>query len=148
MLQSPEFSDQSAAQQVVEIFENPIILGPFLTEARQMPGVQVILGGENPYENLPDVSLVLSRYGRPSYGAGVVGVVGPLRMPYAQTISAVRFISQLMTGLLSELYGYPESPAEGSRRRCHRIRRMDSVQSPKISRYEKPCPLFCKDRLL
>ena len=113
MLQSPEFSDQSAAQQVVEIFENPIILGPFLTEARQMPGVQVILGGENPYENLPDVSLVLSRYGRPSYGAGVVGVVGPLRMPYAQTISAVRFISQLMTGLLSELYGYPESPAEG-----------------------------------
>jgi heat-inducible transcriptional repressor len=76
-----------------------------------MPGVQVILGGENPYEHLPDVSLVLSRYGRPNYGAGVVGVIGPLRMPYAQTISVVRFISQLMTGLLSELYGYPEPPA-------------------------------------
>ncbi len=112
MLRSPEFSDQNAAQQVVEIFENPIILGPFLTEVRQMPGVQVILGGENPYENLPDVSLVLSRYGRPSYGSGVVGVIGPLRMPYAYTISAVRFISQLLTGLLSELYGYPEPPEE------------------------------------
>ncbi len=108
MLRSPEFSDQDATRQVVEIFENPIILGPFLAEARQMPGVQVILGGENPYEGLPDVSLVLSRYGQPSYGAGVVGVVGPLRMPYAYTISAVRFISQLMTGLLAELYGYPE----------------------------------------
>jgi heat-inducible transcriptional repressor len=111
MLRSPEFSDQDATRQVVEIFENPIILGPFLAEARQMPGVQVILGGENPYEHLPDVSLVLSRYGRPNYGAGVVGVIGPLRMPYAQTISVVRFISQLMTGLLSELYGYPEPPA-------------------------------------
>ena len=112
ILQSPEFSDRNAAQQVVEIFENPMILGPFLTETRQLPGVQVILGGENPYEDLPDVSLVLSRYGRPSYGAGVVGVVGPLRMPYAHTISAVRFISQLLTSLLSELYGYPEHPEE------------------------------------
>lgn len=110
MLRSPEFSDQNAAQQVVDIFENPIILGPFLTEVRQMPGVQVILGGENPYEHLPDVGLVLSRYGRPSYGSGVVGVIGPLRMPYAHTISAVRFLAQLLTDLLSELYGYPESP--------------------------------------
>ncbi len=114
ILRSPEFSDQTAAQQVVEIFENPIILGPFLHEARQLPGVQIILGGESPYEHLPDVSMVLSRYGRPSYGAGVVGVIGPLRMPYAHTISAVRFISQLLTGLLSELYGYPEPPAEAA----------------------------------
>jgi len=108
MLRSPEFSDQSSAQQVIEIFENPIILGPFLAETRQLPGVQIILGGEGPYEHLPDVSLVLSRYGRPSYGTGVVGVVGPLRMPYAYTVSAVRFISQLLTGLMSEIYGYPE----------------------------------------
>jgi len=114
MLRSPEFSDQASAQQVIEIFENPIILGPFLAETRQLSGVQIILGGEAPYKNLPDVSLVLSRYGRPSYGTGVVGVVGPLRMPYAYTISAVSFISQLLTGLLSELYGYPEPPTETS----------------------------------
>ncbi len=112
MLRSPEFSDQNAAQQVVEIFENPIILGPFLSKTRQLPGVQVILGGESPHEGLPDISLVLSRYGRPSYGSGVVGVVGPLRMPYAYTISAVRFIAQILTGLLAEMYGYPESSAE------------------------------------
>ena len=111
MLRSPEFSEQAAAQQVVEIFENPVILGPFLAKTRQLSGVQVILGGENPYEHLPDVSLVLSRYGRPSYGSGVVGVIGPLRMPYAYTISAVRFISQLLTNLLSELYHYPEPSA-------------------------------------
>ena len=125
ILQSPEFSDRHAAQQVVEIFENPIILGPFLTETRQLPGVQVILGGENPYEDLPDISLVLSRYGRPSYGAGVVGVVGPLRMPYAHTISAVRFISQLLTGLLSELYGYPPAPEEPSPNAAKRMERKE-----------------------
>ena len=107
MLNAPEFSDQVAAQQVIEVFENPILLEPFLSETRQLPGVQVIIGGEGPYERLPNVSLVLSRYGSPDYAAGVVGVIGPWRMPYARTISAVRFISHLMTGLLAEIYGYP-----------------------------------------
>lgn len=107
MLGTPEFSANDSAQRIIELFENPIILEPFLDEARYLPGVQVIIGGESPYESLPDISLVLSRYGKPSQGAaGIVGVIGPLRMPYAHTISAVRFISQLMTGLLSELYGY------------------------------------------
>ncbi len=107
MLNAPEFSDQLAAQQVIEVFENPILLEPFLSEARHLPGVQVIIGGEGPYERLPNVSLVLSRYGSPHYAAGVVGVIGPWRMPYARTISAVRFISHLMTSLLAEIYGYP-----------------------------------------
>ena len=107
ILRAPEFSEQAAAQQIVEVFENPILLKPFLTEARYLPGVQVIIGGEGPYARLPNVSLVLSRYGRPQYSAGVVGVIGPWRMPYARTISAVRFIAQLLTGLLAEIYGYP-----------------------------------------
>ncbi len=107
MLGAPEFSDQASAQQIVEVFENPIVLEPYLTEARYLPGVQVIIGGEGPYARLPNVSLVLSRYGSPHHAAGVVGVIGPWRMPYARTISAVRFISQLMTELLSEIYGYP-----------------------------------------
>ncbi len=107
MLRAPEFSDQAAAQQIIEVFENPILLEPYLTEARNLPGVQVIIGGEGPYARLPNVSLVLSRYGSPHHSAGVVGVIGPWRMPYARTISAVRFIARLMTGLLAEVYGYP-----------------------------------------
>jgi len=107
MLSAPEFSDQAAAQQVIEVFENPILLEPFLSEARHLPGVQVIIGGEGPYARLPNLSLVLSRYGSPQHGAGVVGVIGPWRMPYARTISAVRFIARLMTELLSEIYGFP-----------------------------------------
>jgi len=43
-----------------------------------------------------------------------VGVIGPLRMPYAYTISAVRFISQLLTNLLSELYHDPEPSASAA----------------------------------
>jgi len=35
----------------------------------------------------------------------VLGVLGPLRMPYGRTISAVRYVSTLMSELLREFYG-------------------------------------------
>ena len=36
---------------------------------------------------------------------GALGVLGPLRMPYARTVSVVRFVSQLLSNLVLDLYG-------------------------------------------
>ena len=108
VLQAPEFSDKDEARRFVEIFEDPSPIEPLIHETRQLPGVQVVIGGESPYDNLPDVGLVLSRYGQPSQGTGILGVVGPIRMPYARTISTVRFMSQLMSTLVANLYGDEE----------------------------------------
>jgi heat-inducible transcriptional repressor len=47
---------------------------------------------------------VLSRYGVPDRATGAVGVVGPTRMPYGRTISAVRYVSVLMTNLISDIF--------------------------------------------
>lgn len=105
VLQAPEFLDQGEARRFVEIFEEPSAIEPLIHEARQLPGVQVIIGGERPYDNLPDVSLVLSRYGQPTQGTGILGIIGPIRMPYGRTISTVRFMSSLMSGLVASLYG-------------------------------------------
>ena len=104
VLQAPEFSDRQEAQRFIEIFEEPSSIEPLIHETRQLPGVQVIIGGESPYEHLPNVSLVLSRYGQPDLGAGILGVLGPIRMPYGRTISTVRFMSKLMGSLVSNLY--------------------------------------------
>lgn len=108
VLQAPEFIDQSEARRFLEIFEEPSPIEPIIQEARHLSGVQVIIGGERPYDNLPDVSLVLSRYGQPSQGAGILGVIGPIRMPYGRTISTVRFMSSLMSSLVANLYGDEE----------------------------------------
>jgi heat-inducible transcriptional repressor len=51
-----------------------------------------------------DVSLVLAPYGRPNRAVGVVGVLGPTRMPYPQAIGTVRFVSGLMNELVDHLY--------------------------------------------
>jgi len=108
VLQSPEFTTQSQARRFLAIFEQPSPIEPLLQEARRFPGVQVIIGGEEPYDHLPDVSLVLSRYGRPSQSTGILGVIGPIRMSYGFTISAVRFMADLMSSLMASLYGEGE----------------------------------------
>jgi len=108
VLEAPEFSEPEEARRFVEIFETPSRIEPIIHEARRLPGVQVIIGGESPYDDLPDISLVLSRYGQPSRGAGILGVIGPIRMPYGRTISVVRFMSQLMSNLVANLYGDEE----------------------------------------
>ncbi|NMB59772.1 MAG: HrcA family transcriptional regulator, partial [Chloroflexi bacterium] len=62
-------------------------------------GVHVIIGGEGAWEELRQCSIVLARYGAPGQVTGTLGVLGPMRMSYARSISSVRFLS----GLLSEL---------------------------------------------
>lgn len=111
VLEAPEFAESDAAREFIQIFEQPSPIEEIISEARQTPGVHVIIGGERPYDHLPDISLVLSRYGQPNHGAGVLGILGPIRMPYGRTISTVRFMSYLMSDLLATLFGEPDEAA-------------------------------------
>ncbi|MFN3335186.1 MAG: HrcA family transcriptional regulator, partial [Caldilinea sp.] len=61
--------------------------------------------GDGRYAELRDVSLVLSRYGVSDRVSGLLGVVGPVRMRYGRTIGAVRFVADIMSEKLEELYG-------------------------------------------
>jgi heat-inducible transcriptional repressor len=46
----------------------------------------------------------MAPYGVEGHAAGVMGVVGPMRMPYGRAIGAVRFMAGLMSALLSDVY--------------------------------------------
>jgi len=54
---------------------------------------------------MQDISLVLSRYGVPDRFSGLLGVVGPMRMPYGRTVGAVRYVATLLNELMHQLYG-------------------------------------------
>jgi len=64
--------------------------------------VQVLIGGEGNFEDLRQCSIVLARYGMPGLATGTLGVLGPMRMPYGRTISTVRFISNLLSNMVTE----------------------------------------------
>ena len=104
-LAEPEFAEGDMIRRVVEIIEARPLLESIVAKTRESDGVQVIIGGEGRWRELSNVSLVLSRYGVDDDTTGVLGVLGPLRMPYGRTISAVRYVATLMSELLREFYG-------------------------------------------
>jgi heat-inducible transcriptional repressor len=91
---------------LLKVFEERSLLEDVLSTALNpaVNGVQVVIGSEGRWAELRDCSLVLSRYGVLDRATGAVGVLGPTRMPYGRTISAVRYVSVLMTNLISDIF--------------------------------------------
>ncbi len=106
ILDSPEFGEVKSLRQVVDLLERGMFFERMLDEVAQRGGVQVIIGGEGRWQELNDCSIVVARYGREAQASGTLGVVGPIRMPYARTISVVRYVAELMSDLIYEWYGY------------------------------------------
>lgn len=110
VLRQPEFIAADAIRQIIEILEERSLLEQISDEIRASRGVQVIIGGEGRWQEISDVSLVLAPYGVEGQAAGVMGVVGPIRMPYGRAIGAVRFMAQLMSHLLTDIYPGDDAP--------------------------------------
>lgn len=109
MLDQPEFTTlgpererNQRIRKVVEVLEQSRFL-PALAAQVPAGGVQVIIGGENEFEDMKDVSLVVSRYGVEGQAGGLLGVVGPTRMQYSRAIAVVRYMTGLMNELMSEM---------------------------------------------
>ena len=104
VLSEPEFLESGDARNAIRLFEERSLLKDLL--ARAMPngvgGVQVLIGGEGKWEELRQCSVVLARYGIPGQVTGMLGVFGPMRMAYSRTIPTVRFMADLLSGLVSE----------------------------------------------
>jgi len=104
VLSQPEFSDPVLASRTMRLLEEHSLLSEFLGRVlgSEVGGVQVVIGGENNWEDLRDCSIVIARYGAPGQATGALGVIGPTRMAYGRTISAVRYVSSVMGELVSE----------------------------------------------
>ncbi len=92
-------------RQMLEVLRSSKTLGTLLLQTLTQDDVQVIIGEEHPDKELHQYSVILSRYGVDGEVAGVLGVIGPTRMSYPQSIAAVRYLSLVMSDLLNELYG-------------------------------------------
>jgi heat-inducible transcriptional repressor len=66
-------------------------------------GIQVMIGGENPVEEMRECSLIVSTYTHRDQVLGVLGVVGPRRMPYSDVISLVDETARLVSTSLSRV---------------------------------------------
>ncbi len=106
MFSYPELMPGSRAREVAEVLEDRDLMGSLLWEVAPDSGeVRVTIGAENKRVLLRSFSVVFAQYGVPSEGAGVVGVIGPTRMPYASAISSVRYLSSMMSEMVGAVQG-------------------------------------------
>ena len=113
ILEQPEFSRMGPEEErnermrkVMEVLEQNRFLPALASHLRESDGVQVIIGGENEWDDMKDVSLVVARYGQEGKIGGLLGVIGPTRMQYGRAIAVVRYMAQVMNELIAEVYGY------------------------------------------
>jgi heat-inducible transcriptional repressor len=104
ILEQPEFRVPGRMQQIIELFEQGDVWSTLITSMAGREGVQVIIGEEGTAEGIASCSVVLARYGLEDRMTGLLGVVGPVRMPYSRSVSTVGYMSELLSDLLQRAY--------------------------------------------
>ena len=87
LLLTPEYPQNSALQQVMQMLEQPDGLIRLLHEITQDDSPKLLLGKESGYAELANVSLIVQRY--QAQPARFIALLGPRRMNYARLIPLV-----------------------------------------------------------
>ncbi len=104
ILDQPEFADITTMKAILRAFEEKRQLIELLTARASAPdGVQVVIGSEMPYQEMQETSLVAASYKYGDRVLGVLGVVGPRRMPYAKIVPLVDYTARLVSRRLTRL---------------------------------------------
>jgi heat-inducible transcriptional repressor len=94
------FATTESAAHLLELLEHQVVVVS-LVRGLLDRGVNVSIGSENRIKELRDCAIVLAPYRVEGRMAGTVGVLGPTRMDYRQTIGAVAAVSEQLGRLLS-----------------------------------------------
>ena len=107
ILTQPEFlggAGVEGTQSLLALLRGGAVLGALLPQLEIGPEVQVFIGDEIPADEMQRFGVVVSTYGIDGEVTGVLGVLGPTRMPYGRSISTVRYMARLMSDLVADLY--------------------------------------------
>lgn len=98
LVDQPEFASSEQMRSLISITERRDRLREALA-ARRRDGLTVTIGGEHLDPGLTGFTLVTSTYRRGG-ATGVIGVLGPTRMPYDKILGLVEHTGRLVEGLL------------------------------------------------
>ena len=97
LAEQPEFASNEQMRTLLEITERRDLLRQAL-QRRQGSGITVTIGAEHLDPRLRQFTIVTSSYRQGSL-SGVIGVMGPTRMPYEKILGLVEHTSRLVEGL-------------------------------------------------
>lgn len=101
ILEQPEFADVSTMRRLLRTFDQKSLLVELLDKAQQVEGVQILIGSAENHSEIEGCSLVTSCYSSRRGTTGILGVIGPTRMPYAMVIPLVDYAASLVSDILN-----------------------------------------------
>lgn len=99
LAEQPEFSSGDSMRRLIELTDTRHDLAELLRRRSATAGVSITIGNEHDDPRFERFTVVTAEY-RAGGLSGVIGVIGPTRMPYDKVISLVRHTSQLVSDLL------------------------------------------------
>jgi heat-inducible transcriptional repressor len=99
LAEQPEFATGEGMRRLVALTETREHLAEVLRNRSGLPGISITIGSEHADPKFNTFTLVTSEY-KAGTLTGVIGVIGPTRMPYDKVISLVRHASELVGELL------------------------------------------------
>ena len=108
LLGQPEYRDPEKAQEVLSTLDEEIIsnLPAALGSGAK---TQILVGPENVARELKDTSVVVTKFDIGDGMQGMIGVVGPTRMDYAQITARLSYFAEN----LSRMFQKNQTPAFG-----------------------------------
>ena len=103
MLDHPEFWNIEATRELLRTFEQKERLADLMTALAGAEGLSVTIGEENPVAEMRECTLITSTYLYRDQVIGILGVVGPRRLPYPEVISIVNETARHVTDALSRV---------------------------------------------
>ncbi len=95
----PEFETGERLKALIELTEQHDLLAEAVGSREHGGRLRITIGGENDSSILSDFTLVTAEY-RVGDLKGVIGVIGPTRMPYEKVVTIVDYTSTLVTRVL------------------------------------------------
>ncbi|MBN1141479.1 MAG: heat-inducible transcription repressor HrcA [Deltaproteobacteria bacterium] len=102
ILEQPEFASLERMKKLFRAFEQKSLLVKLLDQCRNTDGFRVLIGSEFEFLELEGCSLVTSTYTSASGISGILGVLGPSRMPYSVVIPLVYQTGRLVGRFLEQ----------------------------------------------
>ena len=103
LLRHPEFAESSRVTQVLEVLEETRYLTVLLRQLIGDSDLQIVIGSENASSQLQGCTVVLTTYGPSDRLKGVLGVIGPTRMAYSQTVARLQAVARGASERMAEL---------------------------------------------
>ena len=102
ILEQPEFKDWEKSRGLFKVLDSKESLVDLCHVKTGHTGVRVQIGSEHQCDDIRDCSLITAEYWVNQKPTGMLGVLGPRRMRYDQTISLVDFMSRRFGELLEK----------------------------------------------